>query len=139
MAVRKVSAAWSHSFLRPSSAGGAPSAEQRAAHAVGGLGGVGEQARRLAWVLAGQNLPQAGDRRLIAGLNQLVMRYGGPRSFPQGDHQTGLEPGEGGGDDSSGRLSEAGAPATDVTGEEVQASWRANTVIATLGQGSMCP
>ena len=100
---------------------GAPSAEQRAAHAVGGLRGVGEQARHLARVLAGQDLPQAGDRCLVAGLSQPVGRHGVPRGVPQGGHQAGLEPGEGGRDDSPGRVPEGGAPPADVAGEEVQA------------------
>ena len=108
-----------HGVLR--AAVGASSAKQRTAHAVGGLGSVGEQARHLAGVLIRQNLPQAGDRRLIAGSNEPVTWHGRPRSVPQGGYQAGLEPGEGGGDDGSGWLPETGAPATDVAGEEVQA------------------
>ena len=93
-----------HGVLR--AAVGAPSAEQRAAHAVGGLRGVGEQARHLGRVLAGQDLPQAGDRRLIAGLSQPVRRHSTPRGVPQGGHEAGLEPGECGRDHGSGRIPE---------------------------------
>jgi hypothetical protein len=100
---------------------GTPSAEQRAAHAVGGLRGAGEQARHLGRVLTGQDLPQAGDRCLVAGLRQPAGRHGAPRGFPQASHEARLEPGESGRDDSSGRVPEGGAPPADVAGEEVQA------------------
>jgi len=82
----------------------------RAAHAVGVLRGVGEQAGHIARVLVGQDLPQAGHRRLVARLDQPVKRDGGPRCVPQCGHQAGLEPGERSRDDRSGRLAEAGAP-----------------------------
>jgi hypothetical protein len=49
-----------------------------------GRRGVGEHVRHLAGVLAGQDLAQAGDRRLVAGLSQPPGRHGGPRGVPQG-------------------------------------------------------
>ncbi len=66
-----------HRVLR--TAGRAQSAEQRTAHAVGRLRSIGEQAGHLARVLAGQDLTQAGDRRLIASPDQPIMRDRGPQ------------------------------------------------------------
>ena len=100
---------------------GAPSAEQRAAHAVGGRRGAGEQVRDLGRVLTGQDLPQAGDRCLVAGLRQPAGRHGVPRGFPHGSHEAWLEPGESSRDDSPGRVAQGCTPPADVAGEEVQA------------------
>jgi hypothetical protein len=87
----------------------------------GGNAPASMQARDLGRILTGQDLPQAGDRCLVAGLRQPVGRHGVPRGFPQGSHEAWLEPGESSRDDSPGRVAQRGTPPADVAGEEVQA------------------